>query len=73
MPCYDSRTEPAYVAAEVRKQMQPRLDAATRAACEALTLLDELSEQFNRKIRLSPQTRAWWEEHQELDRRRKRA
>lgn len=45
-----------------------RLDAATRAACNALIVL----ESKGHARLLDPETRSWWERHQERDRDRER-
>lgn len=69
MPCRDPRDEDRILAGDyVHKQ---RLDAATRAACEALTLLASFKGGYVSK--LSGPTQSWWTRHQELDRRRKEA
>jgi hypothetical protein len=64
MPCRDWGEERHYeaIAAAERKA---RLDAATRAACEALQLVPD-----GCKVFLSPETLAWWEHHQKDDAKR---
>jgi hypothetical protein len=58
VPCYDSRSSPDYVRAE----MQGRVDELARWLCNALNLLEELG--FNTS---DPELRTWWENHKRFD------
>jgi hypothetical protein len=69
MPCRDY-----YMEDQMKEQARKRCDDATKAACEALTILDEFfvgrRQLFNPNQHLTADTRKWWEDHQEADRRR---
>lgn len=63
MPCYDERSSAEW---QLKYNWKPSLDAATRAACEAMTAL----ENENMIGLLSREVRVWWEDHKEQDRER---
>lgn len=70
MPCYDERSSADWKWTNWKwtNEWKPRLDAATRAACEAMTALE--NEHITGVV--SPESQAWWEAHKEQDRRRLR-
>jgi MoxR-like ATPase len=63
MPCRDYMADE-----EQNRAARKRLDDATRAACEAISLLDNLRLlNTTATKRLSAETLAWWKEHQRQD------
>lgn len=63
MPCH---SEPDYSS---QQQLAEQLEQATRAACEALGLLEK--EHPSHYSRLSADTKAWWNDHKYADARRR--
>ena len=62
MPCYDERSSGAYRA----KELQQKLDAVTRAACDLRTILRRGGTEDD----LCAETREWIAAHDDWDRRR---
>jgi len=61
MPCYDSRSDPEYVAAETRKESQAYIDKLTRLLCKARTLY------YDENMAVPADLDQWWEEHKKVD------
>lgn len=71
MPYWDGYGRgPEYIDNPETKQ---RLDAATRAACEALSVIEGYKDGMIRLliVQLSKDTQRWWSLHQAADKRRK--
>ena len=64
MPCRDPFDDPIYRDCQRCPVKQSRLDDATRAACEALGVLEK---RFGGLDDLSDDTLAWWTHHKEAD------
>lgn len=68
MPCHDPYFYQVHEPYPHPQFVIDRLNAATRAACEALTILDKLIDNGTiNGIVLLPETEKWWEEHKRHD------
>lgn len=70
MPCRCDGAEE-----ESRREQQKRLDAATRAACEAMraysTLYSMMDKNLDVRVLVSSETLAWFQQHEAEDARRR--
>ena len=67
MPCFDSRDSPENVAAETRKEQQEYIDKLTRLLCRACYLVAANWDLAG----ADPELCAWYEEHKEVDKKRR--
>jgi hypothetical protein len=77
MPCYDSRTSYDGKTRELERQdreiarLQRRCDELARMLCGLCNYI-EAQYGLGYLIRKDPALRAWWAEHQQLDRKRRK-
>lgn len=66
MPCYDDRNEPAYVAADVRRDCRHNSDVAD-LLCSVLRHYPNIVHEMLDDVCEVRGLRTWWKEHQERD------